>query len=659
MGKWYSVALMLMALMFADSALAAPVSYSRRQLPAARVSAPPVIDGKLDDACWAALPVATDFTDSVLGTPVADQTTVRIGYDDRCIYVAFQCKDSHGRAIVARETRRAASFWDEDQVSVIVNPFHSGRSEEESTFTVNALGTQNAAVAGGRATKHEWEGVWQSAGRIVEDGWVAEMAIPWRIVTRPSGSGGKVTIGLNFSRYQPRTQVASWWSNLGTQYRHELSGEWVGVVMPPAAHTKQLEALAYALGGYEYHGAAGRLGADARYHLTPQLTALATVNPDFSDIEGAVTRIDFSYSELLPYETRPFFLEGANYYADGGVGYKPFASVRIPDFDLGGKFFGRVAPGTDVAVLADGTVGSRTDGVARVRHDFSPYDSLNATVVSASSPGIDNTVGMLGGSTRRGDWKLSGSLSRSLDRSGNGERAGCAVDWGDKHWSASAYNLWVSRLFTARDGYVAFQDDKELSVSGSYGATWRKGPLTWISFGAGSYHDTHYDGSYFQRGTSVYARFETRKQLYINASYSTGRFEDNHDHVWSLYTVYPAENRLCYCGISYRWGRQGGFDYYDLNPFIRWRIRNRLALEGSSEIVHTDGTHTQEVVSVSYDLSRRESVGGRLIERDGRVTWYASFRHSGYAGTEYYVILGDPNSPRFTERLMVKVVQPL
>ena len=46
--------------------------------------------------------------------------------------------------------------------------------------------------------------------------------------------------------------------------------------------------------------------------------------------------------------------------------------------------------------------------------------------------------------------------------------------------------------------------------------------------------------------------------------------------------------------------------------------------------------------------------GGAL---PGGTGWYLSFRNSGYTGTEYYVILGDPNAPRFTDRLIVKVVQ--
>jgi hypothetical protein len=35
-----------------------------------------------------------------------------------------------------------------------------------------------------------------------------------------------------------------------------------------------------------------------------------------------------------------------------------------------------------------------------------------------------------------------------------------------------------------------------------------------------------------------------------------------------------------------------------------------------------------------------------------------SYRRSGYGGTEYFVILGDPNSDQFERRLVFKIVRP-
>jgi hypothetical protein len=633
--------------------------YSNRRIAAVKVTTPPVIDGKIDDACWKTLPQATEFTDTILGSPVADQTIVWLGYDDRNVYIAFHCKDSNPRGIVAKETRRGTSLSCDDCVYITLNTFNTSRSEDESTLCVNALGTQNASLAGGHATKHEWEGVWQSAARIVDDGWVAEMTVPWRIFTRPDTQNGKTTLGLNFTRYQPRTQVASSWSYLGPQSRSELGGTWNGLELPPPANANPLSVLGYALGGYQHHAGSMRLGADARYQITPQLTALATANPDFSNVEGAVTSIDFSYAEKLPSERRPFFLEGADFFTESGTGFKPFASQRIGQFDGGGKFFGRVAPGTDLGVLATSDFGARTDTVIRVKHEFSALDSVDAEIINRAETGLNNTVSLVSGATRRGDWWLSGIASHSTDTAGSGDRVGYGIGWSTKYWSASIGERWVSPLFAARDGYVAFVDDINRNASLSYWADWRSGPFTGFGVWTDAYDDKHYDGSFFQRGVEGGIDAITRTHLYLSVWSTTSRYQDNRDHALGVYISYPRGNKFCNYGASYTWGRQGGYDYYDLSPFINWRFFDRLVATASSEIVHLDGTSTQEVFSLSYDLSRKQAVSARLIERSGRVTWYASFRQSGYAGAEYFVILGDPNAPRFTERLMVKAVVPL
>ena len=55
-------------------------------------------------------------------------------------------------------------------------------------------------------------------------------------------------------------------------------------------------------------------GFDARYEPRPNLTGLISVNPDFSQIENAVTDIDFSYNEKRLGDYRPFFQEGSRYF---------------------------------------------------------------------------------------------------------------------------------------------------------------------------------------------------------------------------------------------------------------------------------------------------------------------------------------------------------
>jgi hypothetical protein len=82
-----------------------------------------------------------------------------------------------------------------------------------SFFYLNPRGTKYARLAGGRATKLEWEGDWQAAARIVADGWTAEMAIPWSILNYPTVKG-PTTIGINFLRFHKRANMISNWSNI-------------------------------------------------------------------------------------------------------------------------------------------------------------------------------------------------------------------------------------------------------------------------------------------------------------------------------------------------------------------------------------------------------------------------------------------------------------
>ena len=92
---------------------------------------------------------------------------------------------------------------------------------------------------------------------------------------------------------------------------------------------------------------------------------------------------------------------------------------------------------------------------------------------------------------------------------------------------------------------------------------------------------------------------------------------------------------------------------------VNWRFFEKLSLSLSSEIVRREETEEQDVLSVSYLLSRDRTVGGRLVRTGGHTNFYLSFSRSGYGGTEYFVILGDPNTESFKSRLIFKVVKQI
>jgi hypothetical protein len=632
---------------------------TRREIRAVRVTVPPKIDGSLDDPCWKEMPSSSGFTDQTLGTAVGNDTTVWIGYDDKHIYVAFHCQESQPKRIVARETKRGAGFTGEDYVRLRLNLFNTRRPEEESRLDVNPLGTQTASFAGGRALKQEWEGFWQSAARVVEDGWTAELAIPWRSFTRPAATGQPVTVGVNFERYQAHTQVISQWSNLGPQQRRELGGQWIGVVLPPADGVNPLSVLGYSYGGYDREDIAGRMGLDARYQFTPAFTGLFAYNPDFSNIEQAVTSIDFSYAERLPLETRPFFQEGGRYFFAVPDLTSPFTSVRIPQFAEGAKFFGRVGSATDLGILSTQSYSGRNDTALNVRHHLSPFDVLALRAVSRMERGIDNQVLVGYAAFQRGDWTLQQSYGRSADRTGRGEYGTSFLFWNSKAWSADAYWHWISPGYVARDGFVPFVNQKGLQASLAYNTEWRSGPIRSLAAVAYAYQFEHYDGSPYRDQKLVGLSLRNERDLAMELAYNVGRFERNRDRLLNVGLRYPALNRYQNYGITYASGRQGGEEYSAIGAQVNWRFFHGLTIGASSEIVRLAGTDQQHILTLNYDIARDQAIGGRVLVRGNKTNGYLSFRQSGYGGTEWFVIAGDPNALTFQNRLIFKVVRPM
>ncbi|MEM4234896.1 MAG: hypothetical protein QXU75_07090 [Candidatus Methanomethylicaceae archaeon] len=89
-----------------------------------------------------------------------------------------------------------------------------------------------------------------------------------------------------------------------------------------------------------------------------------------------ITTVDFSYTEKVLQETRPFFTEGSGFFP----GTRVFYSVRVPQVRAGVKFFGKAA------ALEYGVLGGEYArdahttrfAVRRTRYRFNAQSSLGA-----------------------------------------------------------------------------------------------------------------------------------------------------------------------------------------------------------------------------------------------------------------------------------------
>ena len=94
---------------------------------ALRVTAPPRIDGVLDDAAWASAAVSTGFRRDVPsdGKPATENSEIRVVYDDHALYVGARLYDRTGK--VSRRLSRRDSF------SVLNDVFFVAIEEQPAT----------------------------------------------------------------------------------------------------------------------------------------------------------------------------------------------------------------------------------------------------------------------------------------------------------------------------------------------------------------------------------------------------------------------------------------------------------------------------------------------------------------------------------------------
>ncbi len=305
-------------------------------IPAIQTDTPPVIDGVMGEGEWRNAAHATDFIrfEPRRGTRSPWRTDAMVLYDSSRIYVAFTVFDPDPPA--AQLTRRDAQLLDDDVVVLLLDTHNDKQSAYY--FMTNLLGTQaDGRVANdGRTVDDTWDAAWRAGAAPTDSGWTAEMAIPFRSMSFASGAGR--VWGINFGRSRRRTLEVSYWAGpLENQWRVSQAGAIRGLQI--AAPSRRHQFIAYGLSrGQRDTTIDVDAGIDARYALTPQLNAFATINPDFATIEADQERVNLTRFELALPEKRPFFLESAELYRQR---IRTLYSRRIADIDFGTQVLGR------------------------------------------------------------------------------------------------------------------------------------------------------------------------------------------------------------------------------------------------------------------------------------------------------------------------------
>jgi hypothetical protein len=475
---------------------ASPPPFMRPGIRPVRIdpSEAPVIDGDVSDAVWAKGAVIDNFTQRQPNPyePATERTVVRILYDENNLYFSFYNYDANPDQIVIRSMQRdGPQAYSTDSVIIYLDPGQTRRNAYN--FEIGASGgRQDALELNNTEELAEWDTIWQARARVVEDGWTAEFAIPFKSL---SYEPGQTTWGFDVARRIYHKNERVHWSGFNPALEFSdvsMTGNLTGIenVSQGIGLDVQVYGAVRAKHDWQLEGDGAGLsftaGGNAFYKVTPALTNTLTVNPDFSDAPLDIRQVNTTRFSLFTPETRDFFLQDVAAFEFGGRSFgrnsqdrvsnngRPFFSRNIGlvqgrpvSLIVGDKLSGQFA-GFDVGaftVLTDETPtgeGGQLLSVARVTHPLFAESKFGFIVTNGDPTGLtENTVAgvdfqyrnsnVFGDKVVQADVYYMKSFSST---EGDDESAALAINFPNEPWAGDFMFKQIGANFAPALGFV-------------------------------------------------------------------------------------------------------------------------------------------------------------------------------------------------------------
>jgi len=305
-----------------------------KSLPAVKTSQAPKIDGEPDDAVWNLAPVATDFIQNfpTFGAQASVKTEVRLLYDNNALYILAHLYDTPSlirKQITARDGEQQS---DVDYFSVFVDTYNDNQNGFQ--FLVTSMNVQtdvrlapNLGGGFGSFGDKTWDAIWDSKVKMVNDGWIVEMKIPYislRFSKKPVQDWG-----IQFLRFTRRNNESSYWNPVDPNVNGFVNqfGDLKGLqdIQPPL----RLSFSPYISTGFrstpQKNGYLKEWlrsgGMDVKYGINESFTLDATLIPDFGQVVSDNVINNLTPFEIRFQENRPFFTEGIELFNKAGLFY--------------------------------------------------------------------------------------------------------------------------------------------------------------------------------------------------------------------------------------------------------------------------------------------------------------------------------------------------
>jgi len=504
-----------------------------------RISTPPLIDGSLDDSVWQQAARITEFVQQTPtdGAAATEQTEIFVTYDNNNLYFGVRAHYSDIELIRANRTDRDQTFSD-DTVAFYFDPFVD--QQRAYVFSVNGYGVQadsllessaqqsmatgnsssatrpgsggsspgsgrggmGAAIAasmgGPPIGDTSWDALFSTSGTLVEDGWTAELMIPFKSLRYPRRDPDEPhRWGFQVTRTIPSKNEAVVWAPVSRGIAGFMTQMGIlegltdlsssrNVEILPTFTSIQFGSLDKATGAFptetQPEGA-----VNLKYGITPNLTADFTYNPDFSQIQSDIPQIEANQRFPLFFpELRPFFLEGQEIFTVPGQ-VNLLHTRTIVDPRYGAKLTGKVGNTTLGALVANdeapGKVNDLTDPafgktsqifVGRARYDL--YAESSVGLIATDRQFLNGYSRVIGadarfrlGRTSALTFLYAGSEHR--DKEGverSGPTAHVAYNRQGRNLSYGASVDTVDPNFWTDTGFVHRVDTRSIRTNASY-----------------------------------------------------------------------------------------------------------------------------------------------------------------------------------------------
>jgi hypothetical protein len=393
---------------------------ARPEIHAIRIDRDIRLTGKLTDPRWnLATPIELKYEVTPgENTPAPQRTIVRMLYNENYVYIGFDCKDTDPAAIRAHITDRDKMF-DDDFVDAIIDTY--GDYQRGYEIVVNPYGIQGDLLMTSGNEDASFDMVWESAAAINQNGWTAEIAIPFKSLRFPSIPVQKWNV--EFIRTIPRaSRVQVAWTPLNRNDPCLLCQGGLIEGITNVQSVTSVDVLPYVVGQQSgalddntdpnstFHNGKvnGRVGGGIRYAPSTDLALEAVVNPDFSQVESDATQISVNSNFALFYsEKRPFFLLGADLLQNQTQTFysrtinNPLGAARV--IGKSGKFSFTfltasdrntpfIVPGEETSDYV-GTNLHSISNIARGRYDFGQEAFLGGMVITRNTGPAHNYLG--------------------------------------------------------------------------------------------------------------------------------------------------------------------------------------------------------------------------------------------------------------------------